>query len=744
MIKVNLFVRIKQFKDFLAGRIKSHWLNLVNRGSHLTAAPTEIKILKTQNTVLLLFLISELLVIVYTISLGIIGLYISSIGQADFVSVVNTTIAYLTVVGITFILTVLTLYFQGRSRSDSNYAFGLLTTTLYIFFFTVFLERESYFFIFNIITLFISLFTFRETSKRVFVAGINISLIFLLSFYFLGLKPVFPIYGVFGTQIVPFWYDLAIFLTKAYSLSAMITMFWLVVRNFLKYITDTEMFLDSIVQNVPNMIFVKEAENLRFVKFNRAGEDLLGISSEQMIGKNDYDFFPKIQADFFVSKDRDVLNHSLLLDIPEEEIDTKNLGKRILHTKKIPIVDASGKHLFLLGISEDITERKLAEKNLIAAKEIAEKANRAKSEFLAMMSHEIRTPLNGVIGLSQIMALSDLNTDQRLHNDLILQSGEALLSIINDVLDFSKIESGKMEFEFASFDLVNCIEGIVKIFRVSTNEKNLDINFEVSENLPRFVKGDQVRLRQIILNLIGNAVKFTEKGSVSVSANVLSESENQSEVCVSVTDTGIGIETEKLATLFQSFSQVDASITRKFGGTGLGLAISKRLAELMKGSIWAESEIGKGSRFSFKVMLEKDVKPNEIKAKTESEKPKARKDLRVLLVEDNNVNIILGMKLFENFGLFPDKASNGKEAIELAEKNNYDCVFMDLQMPEMGGLEASLAIISSGKIKRKPVIVAMTADTTPEDRDNCKKAGMQYFIGKPFKLNEFESILTKL
>jgi len=297
-------------------------------------------------------------------------------------------------------------------------------------------------------------------------------------------------------------------------------------------------------------LFMKDADDLRFVRFNKAGEELVGSSREELIGKTDFDLYPKEEAEFFTEKDRDVLNRLEMAEIEEEELLTRN-GLRILHTKKIPICDEDGKPQILLGISEDITEKKQTLEALKAAKEFAESANRAKNDFLANMSHEIRTPMNAIIGMTDLVLDTVLEPTQRDYLTIVTESAESLLSIINQILDFSKIEAGKLELESVDFDVREEVGDTLRSLGMRAHAKNLELAWQVHSGVPTWLSGDSIRLRQVLVNLIGNAIKFTEQGEVFVDAECEPSRDSQITLHVSVRDTGVGIPAEKSDQIFK-------------------------------------------------------------------------------------------------------------------------------------------------------------------------------------------------
>ena len=389
---------------------------------------------------------------------------------------------------------------------------------------------------------------------------------------------------------------------------------------------------------------------------------------------------------------------------------------------------------------------KTRNQELFHAKKEAEAATLAKSQFLSVMSHEIRTPMNAVIGMTSLLHETDLTDEQKNYFNTIRTSGESLLHIINDILDFSKIEAGMMELELQSFSTHTPVKDTYDLLKAKAHEKGLDLSWEVADDIIPWIMSDLTRLRQVLVNLTGNAIKFTAQGSVNLKVSYEAQENDLHVIRFSVKDTGIGIPEDRISRLFKSFSQVDASTTRKYGGTGLGLAISKQIVELLGGEIAVFSEEGKGSEFTFTIRAKEGTPVNDQDNKqlTDGTIKKARSRLRILLAEDNLVNQKVARQILLKLGYDIDIVADGQEALKAVKMVPYDLVFMDMQMPHMDGLEATREIrkyLQAGQ--HSPTIIAMTANASNEDRQRCLDAGMDDFLAKPIKKSDIEHALVR-
>jgi PAS domain S-box-containing protein len=477
----------------------------------------------------------------------------------------------------------------------------------------------------------------------------------------------------------------------------------------------------------------------RYLEVNRACEEMFGVAKQRIIGKDPVELGWLECAEELNELSRRVASFGCV-DAQEMAYTNPASGRRtgLLWLREVTIHHAPHMLSFLL----DITDRKQMEEELQRARIGAEAAARAKSEFLANMSHEIRTPLNGVIGLSTLLDEEHIPDENRSLVRLIRASGETLAKILDDVLDFSKIECGKLELEQALFSFRESLEWGVDLFRMKATEKHLELRLSVDSGIPPRLIGDATRIRQILANLISNAIKFTEEGSIEIQAALAPESapDGKCRIRVRVCDTGIGIPPDKLNRIFQSFGQVDASTSRRFGGTGLGLVICRRLVEMMGGAITVESRPEEGSVFEFDFIAGIPAAADLMPAPAHDSE---LAHMRILVAEDNPVNQIVIERMLQRLGCSADLVSNGIDVLRQVQAAQYDLVLMDIQMPGIDGQEASRRIRSLSPVHSRIPIVAMTASATVEDRGACVAAGMNDYLTKPLALDALRKVLEQ-
>ncbi len=499
--------------------------------------------------------------------------------------------------------------------------------------------------------------------------------------------------------------------------------------------------LRTLMDSLPDLIYVKDREG-RFVTANRALLQMLGIPSVAAIeGKTMEQFAPEELAAQYAAEDEEVLRGGSVLIDREERVLTADGKQRWLSATKVPVRDKKGRVIRLVGIDRDITARKQNEQELRAAKEAADAANRAKGDFLANMSHEIRTPMNGVIGMAQVLANTQLTAHQRDCLMIIEQSADALLRLLNDILDFSKIEAGKLELEEITFSLRDCIGSTARALALPAADKRLELACRVAPDLPDRLVGDPGRLRQILMNLVGNAIKFTERGEVVVEVSRAPASNHEPgqdpaatdrqgdflRLLFTVHDTGIGIPSTKQGAIFAAFEQADTSTTRRYGGTGLGLAIASQLVKLMNGRIWVESNPGEGSRFCFLANLG-------IAAQSEPPLIEKLAGMRALIVDDNATNRRILAEMTSTWSIKSHVAESGSEALTELQRactqgEPYDLVLLDCMMPHMDGFDLARRIRAA--ITPPPTMIMVSSAARSEDSQQCEQLGIVRHLAKP-------------
>lgn len=503
-----------------------------------------------------------------------------------------------------------------------------------------------------------------------------------------------------------------------------------------------QQLLQAVIDNNPNIIYVKDLEG-KYLLMNRKLKEMVDISPDMdvnTISEEDVFKYSRNSLENYRRLHRQVIESKQTMAF-EETFAYKDTEKHF-YIMKFPVLDENSNTIYVCGVSVDITELKKAQLEMIDAREEALQAKEAQENFLANMSHEIRTPMNGVMGMGNLLLDTSLNDVQKEYVQSIKESAENLLNIINDLLDFSKIKSGKFHIDVNDFNIADTVRKAIYPLQVKAQEKNLALNCLIDTGVPEVVTGDALRLQQMIINLTANAVKFTSEGAITVKLYPIEQNDNDMLLGIDVADTGIGLPADKLDKVFELYTQVDKNTSRVYGGTGLGLAIVKQLAELQNGTVSVKSEYGKGSVFTLQIPYKiKQQAVKKVEISSTAQQTGLLQGVKVLVAEDNLINQKVVLYTLKNQGADVIMTSNGKEAIDTLAVDKCDIVLMDLQMPEMDGYHATAYI--RNQLKLDIPIIAMTADAMKGESDKCIDAGMQDYISKPFEPKDlFEKILA--
>jgi len=511
-------------------------------------------------------------------------------------------------------------------------------------------------------------------------------------------------------------------------------------------LSEERKILRALIDNVPDYMYVKDTD-CRFLVANAAVARQMGAKSpEELLGKTDFDFYPReLATTFFEDEQKVIRTGQAEINREESGLDPQGNVSQVL-TTQVPLRDKNGKVAGLVGIGHDITQLKKVHAEMQKAREVAEAASRAKSEFLANMSHEIRTPLNGIMGMTDLALETELSREQREYLETVKVSADSLLTVINDILDFSKIEAGKIDLESVDFDVRDSLESALKTLAIRADEKGLELLCEVAPEVPEVARGDNTRLRQVLLNLVGNGIKFTDEGEIAVKVRQQAKDEHGLLLHFTVSDTGIGIPENKRTLIFDPFAQADSSTTRKYGGTGLGLTISTRLVHMMGGRIWVESEEGRGSHFHFTVRLQITDR-KEIKVGSPAP-PEVLRGVRVLVVDDNGTNLRILEGMLKRWEMIPVCVEGGEQAlVELAtarnERRAFGLIVTDMHMPKMDGFELVEHIRERPELSTATIMM-LTSAGHRGDAVRCQKLGVSAYLLKPIRQSELREAVAKI
>ncbi len=501
----------------------------------------------------------------------------------------------------------------------------------------------------------------------------------------------------------------------------------------------------EIIDNIPSAVYIKDLEG-RYMVVNKKLCEIFGMTPQELLTHRDADLFQNDNVQNFRFANEQVILHRSM--VTYEDVVMRNGVKHYYWVVKFPLLNSAGEVQNICGLATDITERKENELQLMQATRAAERARSAQESFLANMSHEIRTPMNGIMGMSNLLLSSPLDPEQRDYTENILESARHLLAIINDILDFSKIKSGKFRFEHIPFKLRHAISKALIPLQFKAEEKLIELKVEVDDMVPEVLMGDPLRLQQILINLVGNALKFTSQGGVYVLARCGEVHAGVCDLEITVSDTGIGIPADKLEMIFESFTQNNANTSRKYGGTGLGLAIVKQLVELQRGKVWVKSQLGIGSTFGFRIEYNISNMPGEMFGITPTEEGvdgnRPLEGLNLLVAEDNLINQKVVMHTLARQGATAKVVGNGQLAVDALRDGltHFDAVLMDLQMPDMDGYLATQHIRQ--ELHNNIPIIAMTADALKGEAERCFESGMNGYISKPFEPRELYQEVLRL